>query len=230
MPVLRLLSYNVRSLRDDESAVARVIRDARPHVVAIQEAPRFLRWRSTAARLARRSGLVVVGGGRTAAANLLLSDLAVEVAATTEVLFSKDAGLHQRGTALAVMSLRGSRFAVAGVHLDLAVEARLRHVGELHAAVDEFVPADCPLIVAGDINDDPGSPVWQQLAERGHDSWATAGVGDGLTSSVAEPRRRIDAAFVDPRLTVVRAEVIDTPDVRLASDHRPLLIEIELPG
>lgn len=230
MPTLRLLSYNVRSLRDDEDAVTRVIRSARPHVVAVQEAPRFLRWRSTAARLARRSGLVVAGGGRPAAANLLLADLAVEVSATRDVLFSKDARLHQRGTAMALLSLRGARFALAGIHLDLVAEPRLRHVGELHAAVADFVPADFPLIVAGDTNDDPGSAVWQRLADRGVDAWEVAGSGDGLTASVAEPARRIDAAFVDRRLTVRSAEVIDTPDVRIASDHRPLLVEVELPG
>ncbi|HEY2985649.1 MAG TPA: hypothetical protein VGJ38_15950, partial [Jatrophihabitantaceae bacterium] len=64
MPTLRLLCYNVRSLRDDEDAVARVIRGCEAHVVCVQEAPRFARWRSKNAALARRSGLVVVGGGR----------------------------------------------------------------------------------------------------------------------------------------------------------------------
>ncbi len=66
MPTLRLLTYNVRSMRDDRAAVARVIRSAEPDVVCVQEAPRFLRWRSTCAALARTSGLVVVGGGRPA--------------------------------------------------------------------------------------------------------------------------------------------------------------------
>jgi endonuclease/exonuclease/phosphatase family metal-dependent hydrolase len=46
MSTLRLLSYNVRSLRDDASAVARVIRAAEPDLVCIQEAPRLFRWRS----------------------------------------------------------------------------------------------------------------------------------------------------------------------------------------
>ena len=64
MPVeLRVLSYNVRGLRDDRQALAEVVRAADPDVVCVQEAPRFLRWRSTCAALARTSGLVVVGGG-----------------------------------------------------------------------------------------------------------------------------------------------------------------------
>jgi endonuclease/exonuclease/phosphatase family metal-dependent hydrolase len=225
---LRLLSYNIRSLRDDEDAVMRVIAAAKPNVVAVQEAPRFLRWRSAAARIARRSGLVVVGGGRTAAANLLLSGLEVTVEATHDVLFSRDPRLHQRGTAIALLSLAGKRFAVAGIHLDVVEPPRLRHVAELQTALDHVVPPDVPVIVAGDTNDDPGSAVWRGLLERGVDAWAVAGTGDGITSSVALPRRRIDAVFVDPRLTVVTATVLNTPDVQIASDHRPVLVEIQL--
>lgn len=228
MTTLRLLSYNIRSLRDDEDAVMRVIAAARPNVVAIQEAPRFLRWRSTAARIARRSGLVVVGGGRPAAANLLLSGLEAMVESSHDVLFSRDPKLHQRGTAIAQFSLSGHRFAVAGIHLDLVEGPRLRHVAELHAAIDAVVPADVPIIVAGDTNDDPGSPVWQALERRGVDAWAASGTGDGITSSVDLPRRRIDAAFVDSRLALRSTTVINTTDVQIASDHRPLLVEIEL--
>ncbi|UQX87520.1 endonuclease/exonuclease/phosphatase family protein [Jatrophihabitans telluris] len=228
MTTLRLLVYNIRSLRDDADAVMRVIKSAEPNVVAIQEAPRFLRWRATAAGIARRSGLVVVGGGRPAAANLLLCGLEVEVEHQADVLFSKDRKLHQRGSAIAAMRLSGAPFAVAGIHLDLAAEPRLRHVRELHQAIDREVPPDFPIIVAGDTNDDPGSRVWQALQTRGVDAWASAGTGDGITSSVAVPRRRIDAAFVDPRLTVSGVSVLNTPDVRIASDHRPLLIEISL--
>lgn len=228
MTVLRLLSYNIRSLRDDEDAVTRVIKDARPNVVLIQEAPRFLRWRSTAARIARRSGLVVVGGGGTASGNLLLSGLEVDRLAQRDVLFSRDRRLHQRATSMAVLALSGHRFAVAGTHLDLVEEPRLRHVGELHAALDRFVPPEVPLIVGGDMNDDPGSAVWRRLETRGRDAWAASGTGDGITSSVILPRRRIDGVFVDPRLTLISTEVINTADVQIASDHRPLLVQIAL--
>jgi endonuclease/exonuclease/phosphatase family metal-dependent hydrolase len=228
MTVLRLLSYNIRSLRDDEDAVTRVIKDARPNVVLIQEAPRFLRWRSTAARIARRSGLVVVGGGGSASGNLLLSGLEVDRLAQRDVLFTRDRRLHQRATSMAVLALSGHRFAVAGTHLDLVEGPRLRHVDELHAAIDGFVPADVPLIVGGDMNDDPGSPVWRRLETRGVDAWAASGTGDGITSSVIRPLRRIDGVFVDRRLRLISTEVINTADVQIASDHRPVLVQIEL--
>lgn len=231
MTVLRLLSYNVRSLRDDSAAVARVIRETEAQVVAIQEAPRLFRWRSKCAALARRSGLVIVTGGRPAAANLLLCTLAVDVESSTDLLFSRDSRLHQRGTALAVLRYRDARFALAGIHLDLQQTPRLRHVGELHRALDLHAgDPGVPIVVAGDVNDQPGSAVWDALAARGTDAWAAVGTGDGWTFSATDPRKRIDGVFADPRITVRSATVLDTPDVRVASDHRPVLVELELPS
>src|SRR5581483_8178736 len=113
------MTYNVRSMRDDDAALARVISSAAPDVVCVQEAPRFLRWRSTCAALARMSGLVVVGGGRPAGANLIMSTLGVDALSVHDIGFSTDPLLHRRGAALAVLRLRGTTFAVAGTHLDL---------------------------------------------------------------------------------------------------------------
>ncbi len=225
---LRVLSYNVRSLRDDRAALGRVIRSAEPDVVLVQEAPRFLRWRSLCAQLARRGNLVVVGGGRAAGANLILSSLAVDVVSTADVLFTPDRGLHRRGTTIAVLTKHGVRFAVAGTHLDLVAGPRLRHVAELHAAIARNVPDQVPALVAGDVNDVPGSPAWQALAAVRRDAFAAAGSGAPFTFPAGAPVKTIDAVFVDPRITVTSARVLDGPDVAAASDHRPLLAELRL--
>jgi endonuclease/exonuclease/phosphatase family metal-dependent hydrolase len=229
VPDLRVMTYNVRSMRDDRAALGRVIRSVEPDVVLVQESPRFLRWRSLCAQLARLGNLVVVGGGRPAGSNLILSSLSVEVVSTADVLFSSDPRLHQRGTAIAVLSLRGARFAVAGTHLDLRPGPRLRHVHELDAALAQHVPADVPTIVAGDVNDVPGSPSWQALCAQRVDVFPAAGSGGGLTSSAGEPIKRIDGIFADPRLSVRSAYVVDGPDVDKASDHRPVVAELALP-
>jgi endonuclease/exonuclease/phosphatase family metal-dependent hydrolase len=52
--------------------------------------------------------------------------------------------------------------------------------------------------------------------------------GDGFTYSARNPQRRIDGVFADPVLRIRSAEVIDTPDVMIASDHRPVLVELDL--
>jgi endonuclease/exonuclease/phosphatase family metal-dependent hydrolase len=226
---LRVLTYNVRSMRDDRDALGRVIRSAEPDVVLVQESPRFLRWRSLCAELARRSNLVVVSGGRYAGSNLILSTLGVDVVRTADVLFTRDPRLHRRGTAIAVLTKLGSRFAVAGTHLDLVEAPRQRHVDELEEAIATHVPDDVPVIVAGDVNDEPGSPVWQAMSKHRADAFAGAGVRGALTAPAIAPRKTIDGIFVDPRITVRTARVLVGPDVSRASDHRPVLAELELP-
>lgn len=84
--VVRVLSYNIRSMRDDEDALARVIRACAPDLVFVQEAPRFFRWRKHAARLAAKSELVMLSGGATAAGPLLMCSLRATVERTEDVL------------------------------------------------------------------------------------------------------------------------------------------------
>ena len=228
MPTVRLLTYNVRSMRDDRDALGRVIRSAEADVVLVQESPRFLRWRSLCAELARRSNLVVVSGGRPAGSNLVLSTLGIDVESTADVLFTRDPTLHQRGTAIAVLSKAGARFAVAGIHLDLVEAPRLRHIRELDAAIATHVPSDVPVVVAGDANHPPGSPTWNALVAARQDAFAVAGSDSPFTWSAREPRDTIDGVFVDPRLTVTSARVLGGTDVEAASDHCPLLVEFEV--
>ena len=228
MPTVTLLSYNVRSLRDDPAAVVRVIRAAAPDVVIVQEAPRFGRWRSACAALARRSGLLWISGNRRSGANLVFCRMAVRTVERFTVSFTDRPKLHHRGAAVAVLELAGARFAVAGTHLDLIEEPRLAHLDELAAFATARL-AGLPLIVGGDLNAVPGSATWQRCEQFGVDAYQAVGVGDGFTYAAHQPVRRIDAVFADPRLRPLRAEVLDSPDVRRASDHRPLLVGLELP-
>src|SRR5579859_7904098 len=232
---MRVMSYNIRSLRDDGQAVARVITSVDPDVVCIQEAPRFLLWRRKCARLAARTGLRIASGGRIAAANMIMVRPEVEVLAADSVLFTKDPRLHQRGTAMARLRVDGYEVVVAGTHLDGYPEPRLRHVAELRNALSAFRDGAAPVVLAGDMNDDPGSAVWAELETVGSDSFAVAGAvagavadtADGNTLNVQHPTRRIDAIFAGAGLSVLAARAIDSADVRVASDHRPVVAELE---
>ena len=226
---LRVLSYNIRSLRDDAEAVAAVIRSCEPDVVCIQEAPRFLRWRSKCAALARTSGLFVVAGGRPAGAMLLLARLGVDVHATRELLLSRTPGLHQRGLAIAEVEVGGQRWAVASMHLGLRADERQRHADEV---LEALVGYDVPVVVAGDVNERPGEPAWTMLTEQYLDSWVAAGgdeSGAGGTYRSDAPYERIDGIFADRTLSVLSCVVPDLPEVATASDHRPVLAVLSLP-
>jgi endonuclease/exonuclease/phosphatase family metal-dependent hydrolase len=205
------MTWNVRSLRDDAAGVARVLREAAPDVVLVQEAPRLWRWRSACARLARTSGLVVVTGGRPAAGNLVLCSMRVRVVSTRDVLLPRVPRLHRRGAATAVLEVDGRRLSVLGTHLDLDAVARVASARQLRKSSYDVIGAD--------VNEEPGGPAWAEL------SAGLVDVAEGLgpTFSVANPRRRIDGLFVAPSLRPVRVEVLDCGPV---SDHFPIVADL----
>lgn len=224
---VRLLSYNVRSLRDDKHAVATVIRACKPDVVCVQEVPRFFRWRTKCAELASESGLFVVTGGRAAGAMLLLASPRVRVVATRDVLLSKKRGLHQRGVALAELEVGAARFVAGSIHLDLDAAERRRHVAEILLRVREF---GGPAVLAGDVNEEPNAAAWQSLAASCRDAYAAAPTGGESTYSAADPARRIDGVFVERGIEIVSCGVPDVPGIERASDHRPVLAVLRLPA
>src|SRR5947209_18239011 len=116
MSEIRLLTYNIRALRDDADAVSEVIRALAPDVVCVQEAPRFLRWRSKRAAVAREAGLVVATADRPGGL-MLMTSLRVKVVSTNFALLSKRPNLHQRAVCAAVVDIAGARWQVASVHL-----------------------------------------------------------------------------------------------------------------
>jgi len=221
MAELRLLTYNVRSLRDDVDAVAAVIRSCEPDVVCVQEAPRMLRWRSKRAALARRSGLVVATANRPGGL-MLMTSLAAKVIATRFTLLPKTPDLHQRAVALAEVELRGSRWAIASVHLGVDADERSRHLEPLYAFVEA---SESPLVIAGDFNNEPDGPIWRSLASRLQDAYAVAPDGQAETYPARRPRRRIDGVFADPTIEVVSCHAVyDAPELlTAASDHLPVL-------
>jgi endonuclease/exonuclease/phosphatase family metal-dependent hydrolase len=225
---VRLLSYNVRSLRDDADAVTRVIRACAPDVACIQEAPRFLRWRSRCAWLARRSGLLVVTGGRTAAGNLLLAHQRTRVRQAADVLLPWSVGKHRRGIAVAVLDIGAARFGVASVHMSLFADERARH---LEAILDHLARVPAPhLAVAGDINESPAGKVWPKLADVYRDAYTQRSYGGEFTYSSRRPTDRIDGIFVSSGVEVVGCGVPDVPELESASDHRPVLAELRVPA
>src|SRR5581483_10534945 len=183
---MRVLSYNVRSQRDDREAVASVVRHCRPDVVLVQEAPRFLRWRSKRAALARLSGMVVLAGERPAGL-MVMSALRVTPLRTDYVLLSKRPRLHQRGVCLAAVEVGAERYTLACVHCSLSEDERRVHAEEILSAVRAWPD---PLVLAGDINETAEGPLRRALVDSGlQDAGAEA---DIPTSTARVPRRRID--------------------------------------
>ncbi|WP_181791128.1 endonuclease/exonuclease/phosphatase family protein [Streptomyces phytophilus] len=232
--VIRLLSYNIRSMRDDTAALARVIRACTPDVVCIQEAPRFFRWRKKAARLARATGLLYVTGGATTAGPMLLAGLRAHVERTDEKLLPRTPGLHQRGLATAVLRFGGARVAVVSTHLSLARAERYEQAGLLLAHVRAL--GEPHVVVAGDLNERPKGPAFRRLADELQDGWAVSPWGGRRTSTALDPRKRIDAVLATGAVEVLGCGVpaglpgVSPADLRDATDHLPVLAALRIPA
>ncbi|GGO11535.1 endonuclease/exonuclease/phosphatase family protein [Microbispora bryophytorum] len=242
--MLRVATYNVRGLKDDRKALVRVIRALRPDVLCLQEAPRLPGWRRERRALVRAAGLSVAAGGR-------VGGTAVLTAPAVRLLHGRGhrlrwfPGLEWRSTALAVVEKTvekdRERYAVCSAHLDLLAGARLRHAAQIVAllerAAGEFGAAP---VLAGDLNEIPGAPVWRLLGGRYTDCFAAVrgpapriGADEdesraGATFPARDPRVRIDAIFAGPGLTVVSygGAAVPAEDLTAASDHRPVVAEI----
>ncbi|MEH0844106.1 endonuclease/exonuclease/phosphatase family protein [Micromonospora sp. CPCC 205711] len=224
---LRVVSYNIHSQRDDTAALAAVVREAAPDVVIVQEAPRRFRWRQKSAALAESFGLVVAAGGLPSLGNLLLTSLRVRVTATRCQRFPLTPGRHLRGAAYAECRVGGARFLLAGSHLSTDPAER---PGQAALVKRELAAATLPVVFGADLNEGPDGPAWRTVAEGLTDAAVAADAADRHTFSCANPRRRIDALLVDPRVRVVGYDVVDTPQTRRASDHFPVLVDLLLPG
>ncbi|HEX5741781.1 MAG TPA: endonuclease/exonuclease/phosphatase family protein [Pilimelia sp.] len=224
-PELTVVSYNVHSQRDDLRALGETVRALAPDVLFVQEAPRRLRWRARCAALARRCGMFVAVGGLPALGNLVLVDLRVRVRGTRCVRFPLTPGRHLRGAAVAECVVRGRPFVAAGTHLSLAAAERADQARRLLAALAD---ADHPVILGGDLNEEPGGAAHALLTARYADLAARAG-DPRPTFPAARPDRRIDVLLADAAVGLTRYDVVDTPASRRASDHLPVRATVTLP-
>ncbi len=111
-----------------------------------------------------------------------------------------------------------------GTHLSHESQGtRLLQVAELKTSLEGN---PLPAILAGDFNSTPSGGPYLLLAEGWLDAAQAAG-NPAPTFPSASPEHRIDYIFLRPaeRWRVVSVEVLDEP---VASDHRPLLVELEL--
>jgi len=227
--VLRIASYNVRSMKDDVPALGRVVAALRADVLCVQEAPRFLCWRRRRRRLASFGGLTVAAGRRRGGVAVLTGPR-VRLLHGEGRLLESFFPLERRAIAIAVVESGGRRVAVGSVHLDLDETARRRHADEavrlLSAVADRFGALP---VLAGDINEQSGQPSWRRLTERLADCYPVSPRGDGFTFPARGPHQRIDAIFAMEGLSVVSCGGADADpaDLVAATDHLPVIAELD---
>ena len=240
---LRVLTYNIHHAEGvdgkfDLPRLAGVIKAASPDLVALQEVDQGTARASAVdqpAELARLTGMEVVfgrnidyqGGGYGTA---VLSRLPVKAHSSVKLRSFYEPTLEnaeQRGVQLVEIGVPGEPGLVfLCTHLDYRPDDRERMASAetINQLATQY--GDRLMVLAGDLNAEPGSPVMREFAKR----WTVAGVPSKaddsaplpLTFPSEKPDKWIDYVLFRPadRWEVIEVRVIEE---RLASDHRPLL-------
>jgi endonuclease/exonuclease/phosphatase family metal-dependent hydrolase len=126
----------------------------------------------------------------------------------------------------------GREVQVLATHLGLHRRERLAQVDAL-LGPDWLgsARARVPHLLCGDLNCRPGSPEHRLLESSLVDAVLVAPPRGGRagTYPARRPLVRLDHVLVSPELRVRRTEIVRGPETRRASDHLPLLAELELP-
>lgn len=259
---LRVMTYNVHSCigRDrivSPQRIARVILDAAPDVVALQEVD-VGRWRTEgvdqaewiarALRMQSRFHPLVRSATERYGDAVLSSLPMTPVRAARLATHEASQRAEPRGALAVRLTLPAGSVLLVNTHLGLG---RYERVAQCRALLGEAWLGGRlgagPTIVCGDFNALPGSPPYRLLRRSFRDvqTWPR-GVGGPEASAPSSPRQvavkpaaaktfparypflRLDHVFVSAHFVVEDVEVLDSPLIRVASDHRPLVATLRL--
>lgn len=241
---MRLMTYNVHGCsgmdgRVSPRRVARVIRGQMPDIVALQEID-FGRRRSRAedqsSIIAHELGMKVVfcptvTRGEEHYGHALLSRWPMEVVKRARLPHDPASWWQEPRSAMWVrVEVAGQMINVITTHLGLGPHERVLQVQALLG--EEWIggiPAEEPVLLCGDFNALPGSAPYKLTAARLRDVQAPAKDFRPLgTFSSVQPLVRLDHIFASPHFARRRVVVVRNELTRVASDHLPLVADLEV--
>ena len=232
------MTYNVRHCNPpskkgviEVESIARVINDAKPDLIALQEIDRFTKRSGVqldqAKELGRLTGMysyfvkaINWDGGDYGVA--ILSRF--KILDSIQLLLPMATGIAGEARAVAIIKVRIKKKEIlfASTHLDIVKEHR---VLQASAIVNYFTKSKTPVILSGDLNDLPESETLKIFSNDFHTTCNQ--LSCGKTFPQVNPTRTIDYIMYKPEshFKTLNHEVI--PD-EYASDHRPVIAVIEL--
>ena len=228
---VRILAYNIHHGEGmdevlDLDRIAALIREHDPDLVTLQEVDRGTERTAgvdQATAIADLSNMTATFGAFMPYQG---GEYGMAVLSRWPVLRSENIRLpdgDEPRTALAVhvqSPESGRRLVVVGIHLYRTEGERL---AQAERVIEALSGESAPVILAGDFNSQPDSPVVALLARQ----WYLVEKGeDHLTFPSYGPEREIDYFFYRPAASfrVLQQRVLDEPVI---SDHRPLLLELD---
>ncbi len=234
---LRVMSYNIHHAEGldgklDVERIARVITDAAPDIVGLQEVDRGTertRKRDLPAELARLTGMTVHfekniphQGGEYG--NAVLSKFPIKQARNTHL--KSFANGEQRGVQQLVLDVHGRDVLFMNTHLDARRDPAEREHSAVELRAIVAAAGAMPVVLVGDFNAAPAAPSIAAIRAFLTDTW-TALYPDhpGYTIPVRAPARRIDYIWINPSALVPLKMWVPVSE---ASDHLPIVADLQL--
>jgi endonuclease/exonuclease/phosphatase family metal-dependent hydrolase len=232
---LTVMTYNIAQAVGQDNVeslprIAQVIRASKADVVALQEVAYDLFAGDQGVRLARMLGMHVAVGYKLGVWHtgpghpdrpyglVILSRHPITAVRHRVLPASRS---DQRELLQADIEMDGRRITVATTHpTATSPERRAAQLAAVHAAVSELRQ---PLVLVGDFNDTPDKDTIRPFAAAFTDACAT---WREPTFPSEKPVDRIDYIFAGRGFRVRSAGAVDTQ----ASDHRPVVAQLALPG
>jgi len=241
---LRVMTYNVHGCVGMDghlspSRVARVIAQYAPHIVAMQELDVGRRRSGGLDQAQLIAGYLNMDHHfhptlrieEESFGDAVLSAYPLKLVKRQSLIrHPRFAFLEPRGALWVEVEFNGRAVQLINTHLGLMRQERILHTEEL---LGEAWLGDSrcrePVVLCGDFNALPGSGVVRRFQSRLRD------IGDPETQKRLRlkgtwfgryPVIRLDHIFVSPACRIVSVDVCDSYLSRIASDHRPLLVEI----
>jgi endonuclease/exonuclease/phosphatase family metal-dependent hydrolase len=243
---MRVVSWNVHGMigadrRHDPERIARVIEELRPDVAGLQEVgapalpasfpdPAALlgslcgRWSAFGRTMAHRRG-----GPESSYGNAVLSRWPIQAIRSYDLSVQ---GREPRGCVRADVELDGAVVHFFAAHLGLDWLERRRQAAQLLSAdILRDTALAHPLVLVGDFNSLSNRSAVPRWLRRQLVDCAVAARNEAPTFPCRFPLFRLDHCYVDAAFRVTAVEVDRSALARRASDHLPLVVELELvPG
>ena len=234
---IRVMTYNIHvgvgmDKKLDLARIASVIKKQHPDLVGLQEVDRGVERTQRIDEIAELANLTKMDyafafnlkyqGGQYGVAILSKSP----ILATDHHLYLNTREAERRGFIRAEVHIGGQLVNFVTTHLDYQYEdGRVFEAQQLLAAMKDVRG---PLIVVGDFNDVPAGDAFKLMSQSFDDAWSQVrSSDDGFSYPADKPAKRIDYILTrqTDRIRAQRAWIVDT----LASDHVPVVAELELP-
>ena len=235
---LRLMTYNVhRCIGNDGhqsvDRIVRVIRSARPDVVALQEldvlpGPDADQVRAVATRLGMRADFAAaVVSPHRRYGNALLSRYPMTLIRADHIVPPPTKPRHEpRSALLASMDTARGKLGILATHLSRNRKERRAQVRAL-LGPDWLGRLSGSRVLCGDLNCTPGSRSYRTLRRELKDVGRSR-VRPRGTWHARWPLLRIDHVFAEPTAEIQGAEIVHSRLSRLASDHLPLVVSMRV--